>query len=298
MGPEPLMNKRGPGAMLNALTFDVEEYFHAEVFSNVVRQEDWTLLPSRVGESTRRLLDLLDAHGVAATFFVLGWVADRDPGLVREIRDRGHEVACHGFAHRLIYAMKPAVFQADVRRAKRTVEDAIGAPILGYRAPTFSVVDGTRWALDVLAEEGFRYDSSIFPIRHDRYGIPNAPRFPHRIGESLGSGLVEFPITTLAVGRLRLPFSGGGYFRLLPYPAIRAALQGVNRWERMPGMVYLHPWEVDPEQPRLPVRGLSRLRHYLNLGGTEQKLERLLRDFEFAPAGRVLQACGFAEVRA
>src|SRR4029450_3542274 len=147
MGPEPLMNKRGPGAMLNALTFDVEEYFHAEVFSNVVRQEDWTLLPSRAGESTRRLLDLLDAHGVAATFFVLGWVADRDPGLVREIRDRGHEVACHGFPHRLIYAMKPAVFQADVRRAKRTVEDAIGAPILGCRAPTFSRAEVTPSAL-------------------------------------------------------------------------------------------------------------------------------------------------------
>jgi len=284
--------------MLNALTFDVEEYFHAEVFSSVVRPEDWTLLPSRVGESTRRLLDLLDGHGVAATFFVLGWVAERDPALVREIHDRGHEVACHGFAHRLIYAMAPATFQADVRRAKRAVEDAIGAPILGYRAPTFSVVRGTLWALGVLAEEGFRYDSSIFPIRHDRYGIPNAPRFPHRIAELAGSGMVEFPITTLAVGTARLPFSGGGYFRLLPYPGIRAALRSVNRREGMPGIVYLHPWEVDPEQPRLPIHGLSRLRHYVNLGGTERKLERLLTDFEFAPAGRVLQACGFAEVRA
>jgi polysaccharide deacetylase family protein (PEP-CTERM system associated) len=282
----------------NALTFDVEEYFHAEVFSTVVGQEDWTLLPSRVGESTRRLLDLLDAHGVAATFFVLGWVAERDPGLVREIHGRGHEVASHGFAHRLIYAMKAAAFQADVRRAKLTVEDTIGAPVLGYRAPTFSVVQDTRWALSVLAEEGFRYDSSIFPIRHDRYGIPNAPRFPHRIGESPRGGLVEFPITTLVVGTVRLPFSGGGYFRLLPYPAIRAALRRVNGWDGMPGMVYLHPWEMDPEQPRLPVRGLSRVRHYLNLGETERKLERLLRDFEFAPAGRVLQACGFAEVRA
>ena len=282
--------------MLNALTFDIEEYFHAESLAGVVRREDWTLLPSRVAESTRRLLDLLERRHVKATFFILGWVAEREPRLVREIQDRKHEVACHGFGHRLIYGMSREAFRADVCRAKEAIEEATGAAVAGFRAPTFSIVRETLWALDVLVEAGFRYDSSIFPIRHDRYGIPDAPRFPYRVTAPGGGDLVEFPITTFAVGGHHLPFSGGGYFRLAPYPMIRAALRGVNRREGMPGIVYLHPWELDPEQPRLPVRGFSRFRHYVNLAQTAPKLERLLRDFRFAPAGHVLREQGFAEV--
>ena len=282
--------------MLNALTFDIEEYFHAESLAGVVRREDWTLLPSRVAESTRRLLDLLERRHVKATFFILGWVAEREPRLVREIQARKHEVACHGFGHRLIYGMSREAFRADVCRAKEAIEEATGAAVAGFRAPTFSIVRETLWALDVLVEAGFRYDSSIFPIRHDRYGIPDAPRFPYRVTAPGGGDLVEFPITTFAVGGHHLPFSGGGYFRLAPYPMIRAALRGVNRREGMPGIVYLHPWELDPEQPRLPVRGFSRFRHYVNLAQTAPKLERLLRDFRFAPAGHVLREQGFAEV--
>jgi len=281
--------------MLNALTFDVEEYFHAESLAAVVRPADWSQLPSRVADSTRLVLDVLDAHRVTATFFVLGWVAHRQPRLVREIPARGHELACHGFAHRLLYAMDPTGFRADVRQAKRVIEDAAGVAVVGYRAPTFSVVRETLWSLEILAEEGFRYDSSIFPIHHDRYGIPDAPRFPHRVPLSTGRAMVEFPITTLSVAGQRLPFSGGGYFRLVPYPAIRAALRRVNAAERMPAMVYLHPWELDPGQPRLPVRGLSRFRHYVNLRRTLRKLERLLEDFAFAPVNRVLREAGFAE---
>jgi polysaccharide deacetylase family protein (PEP-CTERM system associated) len=235
---------------------------------------------------------------VTATFFVLGWVAERDAGLVRLIQAAGHEIACHGYAHRLIYGMSREAFRADVRRAKDAIADAVGAPVLGYRAPTFSVVRETLWALDVLGEEGFRYDSSIFPIHHDRYGMPAAPRFPHRVPLTGGAELVEFPITTLAVAGQRLPFSGGGYFRLLPYAVVRAALRRVNRRERMPAIVYLHPWELDPAQPRLPIRGLSRTRHYVNLGRTARKLDRLLADFEFAPAARVLDEAGLVEATA
>lgn len=274
--------------MRNVLTFDIEEYFQAEVFSALISPEDWRRYPSRVVESTLRLLDLLEVHRASATFFVLGWIADRHGPLLRQIRERGHELACHGYAHRPIYAMSPKEFRSDIRRAKLAIEDAAGVAVLGYRAPTFSVVRETMWALDVVAEEGFRYDSSIFPIHHDRYGIPDAPRFPHWIRLAGGGEIVEVPITTLRLGGQRLPFSGGGYFRLAPYPVIRAAIRHVNRRERMPVVVYLHPWEIDPEQPRLPVRGLSRFRHYVNLRHTTGKLERLLGDFPFTGAGQAL----------
>ena len=280
----------------NALTFDVEEYFHAEVFTRVVRPEDWEALPSRAAESTRRILDVLDLRGITATFFVLGWVAERDPGLVKDIQARGHEIACHSYAHRLIYGMTQDDFRADVRRAKAVIEDATGSAVVGYRAPTFSVTRQTLWALGVLAEEGFRYDSSVFPIHHDRYGIPDAPRFPHRVRLVDGRSLIEFPITTLAIAGQRFPFSGGGYFRLLPYPVIRAALRRVNTQERMPGIVYLHPWELDPEQPRLPIRGLSRVRHYANLERTAGKLDQLLSDFKFAPVAHLLEDTQLADV--
>lgn len=284
--------------MLNALTFDVEEYFQVEAFRHLVDPGDWPRLPPRAARSTGRILDVLDARAVSATFFVVGWLAERHPELVREIHGRGHELGCHGYAHRPIFSMNPTELRDDLRRAKQAIEDAAGAPVHGYRAPTCSVVAGTLWALDVVAEEGFRYDSSVFPIHHDRYGIPDARRFPHRIELAGGGELVEFPMTTLRIAGQNLPFCGGGYFRLLPSRVVRAGLRRLNRREQMPAMVYLHPWEIDPEQPRMAVRGLTRFRHYVNLAGTERKLDGLLREFDFGPVRQVLTTLGFAEVAA
>jgi polysaccharide deacetylase family protein (PEP-CTERM system associated) len=275
--------------MRNALTFDVEDYFHVESAVSVVRRSDWPTYAPRVQINTRRILDLLDGVTVKATFFVLGWVAEREPDLVREIRDRGHELACHSFAHRLVYAMTRQEFREDVRRAKAAIEDAAGVAVVGYRAPTFSIVRRSIWALDVLAEEGFEYDSSIFPIHHDRYGMPRAPRFPHLVRVAGDRMLAEFPMTTLTVGGTRLPFSGGGYFRLLPYRVIHSAIRWINAREHQPALVYLHPWELDPGQPRLDIRGLSRFRQYVNLSTTESKLRRLLANFTFGPARDVLR---------
>lgn len=284
--------------MLNALTVDVEEYFQVEAFARLVPIGDWPRYPSRVVDTTARMLDLLAARSTRATFFVVGWVAERQPALLRRIAAEGHEIACHGHLHRPITRMSPAEFRADVRLAKRAIEDATGATVRGYRAPTFSVVRETLWALEVLAEEGFRYDSSIFPIHHDRYGIPAAPRFPHRIRLPGGGEIVEFPITTLRVAGQHLPFSGGGYFRLAPYAAVRTCIRRIHRVERMPVLVYVHPWELDPEQPRMPVGVLTRFRHYLNLRQTASKLDRLLRDFAFGPACQVLQQAGLMEAAA
>jgi polysaccharide deacetylase family protein (PEP-CTERM system associated) len=276
----------------NALTFDVEEYFQVEAFASIVSPDAWSAWPSRVVDSTQRVLDLLAVHCVTATFFVLGWVAERHPGLVRAIHAGGHEVASHGYAHRPIHAQTRHAFQEDVRHARHALEDACGAPVLGYRAPTFSVVRRSLWALEVLAAEGFVYDSSIFPIHHDRYGIPDWPRFPHRVPLAGGGDLLEFPITTLEVLGCRLPFCGGGYFRLAPYPLIRAGLRRLHRRDRRPGIVYLHPWELDPEQPRVPAGWLTRVRHSVNIVETAAKLDRLLGDFAFAPVRAVLQDQG------
>jgi polysaccharide deacetylase family protein (PEP-CTERM system associated) len=275
--------------MLNALSFDIEEYFQVEALRGLVRPDDWDRLESRVVPVTLRLLDMLDRHRVRATFFVVGWVAERQPELVREIARRGHELACHGYAHLPVYAMEPESFREDLRHARRAIEDAAGEPIIGYRAPTCSIVRETLWALPVLAAEGFRYDSSIFPIHHDRYGIPDAARFPHRVP---GADLVEFPLTTVRLAGQNLPCCGGGYFRLLPYPLVRAGLRHVNASDGMPGIVYLHPWEFDPDQPRFALRGLAAFRHYVNLRHTADKLERLLDDFAFGPVDRVLESMG------
>jgi len=214
------------------------------------------------------------------------------------VHERGHELGCHGYAHRTIYSMERAEFREDLRQARRAIEDAAGVAVAGYRAPTCSVVQSTLWALDILAEEGFRYDSSIFPIHHDRYGIPTAPRFPHRIPLAAGGEIVEFPMSTVRVGAQNVPFAGGGYFRLAPYPLIRAGVRRVNRREGRPVMVYLHPWEIDPDQPRMPVRGLTRFRHYVGLARTAHKLDRLLSDFTFGPAATVLRDQGMIEVAA
>jgi len=281
--------------MKNALTFDVEEYFHAEAFARVLRPEEWPSLESRVVATTERILDILDRERTRATFFVLGWVAERHPTLVREIASMGHEIGCHGYGHRMIQHLTRTEFEQDIRRAKSALEDVTGQAVIGYRAPTFSIMRETLWSLDVLCEAGFRYDSSIFPIVHDRYGIPDAPRFPHRLKASSGGELAEFPMSTVMLLGRRVPVAGGGYFRIMPYALTRRAVRRINR-DGQPAMVYLHPWELDPDQPRLPVGALTRFRHLVNVDKTEARLVRLLGDFAFAPAAEVLAGTGLLAI--
>jgi polysaccharide deacetylase family protein (PEP-CTERM system associated) len=268
--------------IVNALTIDVEDYFHVSAFDGIVPRSAWDTFESRVERNTERMLDLFSEHGVWGTFFVLGWVAERFPGLVRRIAQRGHEVASHGYDHRLIYDQTPTAFRADVRRAKRVLEDTSGCQVSGYRAPSYSITPQSLWALDILLEEGYRYDSSIFPIRHDRYGIPVSERHPYPIQRAKGC-LIEVPGSTTKCGPMNLPVAGGGYFRILPYRWTRWGIARVNRREERPVVFYLHPWEIDPEQPRLKVGRLSTFRHYRHLDKTETRLRRLLKDFRFGP---------------
>ncbi|HXH26022.1 MAG TPA: XrtA system polysaccharide deacetylase [Vicinamibacterales bacterium] len=266
--------------VVNAMSIDVEEYFHVSVFDGIVPRSAWPSMESRVSASTTRLLDLFDEYEARGTFFVLGWVGERHPELVREIARRGHEVASHGYAHRLVYDQTRAAFRDDVRRAKAILEDACARRVVGYRAPSYSITPRSLWAIDVLIEEGYEYDASIYPIRHDRYGIPVSDRRPYRIARRAGS-LIEVPGSTARIGPLNLPIGGGGYFRILPYWWTRWGIDRVNRVERRPAVFYLHPWEIDPNQPRLEAGRLGRFRHYRNLHCTEARLRRLLADFRF-----------------
>jgi polysaccharide deacetylase family protein (PEP-CTERM system associated) len=281
--------------MQNALTIDVEDYFQVNAFARHVRQDQWDSFPLRVDDNTRRILDFLDTFTIKATFFMLGWVAERLPGLAQEIHRRGHEVACHGYGHELIYQIGPERFRADIRRSKSLLEDQCGVAVRGYRAPSYSITKKSLWALDILVEEGFGYDSSIFPVIHDTYGIPDAERFPHSIRTGAGP-LVEFPLTTLPFQlgwkKMRLPIAGGGYLRLLPSGIIRHGIVKINRQERQPAVLYFHPWEIDPGQPRIEAGARSRFRHYLNLEKTEGKLRSLLGGLRFAPMIDVLKECG------
>lgn len=271
----------------NALTVDVEDYFHVSAFADSIDRSEWDGYPLRVGNNTRRLLDLFDSHEVKATFFVLGWVAERDPGLIREIAMRGHEVACHGFSHQLVYNQSPEMFRSETMQSKQLLEDIIGAPVRGYRAASYSITGRSSWALDILVEAGFVYDSSIFPVHHDRYGMPGTPEHPYRMTTEHGRSLVEFPLSTARVFGYRLPVAGGGYFRLYPYLVSRAGLRQVNRRDK-PFIFYLHPWEIDPDQPRIAAGLLSSFRHYNNLDRCEARLGRLLQDFRFDTAYAVL----------
>lgn len=271
----------------NALTVDVEDYFHVSAFADNVKQQDWDNYPLRVENNTRRLLDLFDAQNIKATFFVLGWVAERTPDLIKNIAERGHEVACHGFSHQLVYNQSPEVFREETLRSKHLLEDIVQKPVRGYRAASYSITNQSRWALDILAEAGFDYDSSIFPVRHDRYGIPDAPEFPHIMKTPNGNSLVEFPLSTARLLKYRLPVAGGGYFRLYPYAMTRAGLSQINR-RQQPFIFYLHPWEIDPEQPKISSRWLSRFRHYNNLDKCELRLRRLIKDFSFSTVENVL----------
>jgi polysaccharide deacetylase family protein (PEP-CTERM system associated) len=267
-------------AVVNAMSVDVEDYFHVSVFDGMVPRSQWDALESRVVRNTERLLDIFDEYKVHSTFFVLGWVGERHPQLVKIIARRGHEIASHGYAHRLVYDQTPAAFRDDVRHAKAVLEDAAGRRVAGYRAPSYSITPRSLWALDILIEEGYTYDSSIFPIRHDRYGIPVSDRRPYRIDRAQGS-LIEVPASAARLGPLNVPVAGGGYFRILPYWWTRWGMSRVNDSEHRPAVFYLHPWEIDPLQPRLQAGRLSRFRHYRNLESTEARLRRLLQDFRF-----------------
>jgi polysaccharide deacetylase family protein (PEP-CTERM system associated) len=268
--------------MLNALSVDVEDYFHAEALASRVKRDDWDSLPSRVVANTQRTLDLCARHNVRGTFFVLGWVAERYPQLVREIQKVGHEVACHSYWHRLIYKLTPDEFRRDTQRAKRAIEDAAGVGVFGYRAPTFSIVERSYWALEILGELGFRYDSSIFPIHHDFYGVPSYSPLPRRHPLGSVAHLVEVPMSTFRVFGVNFPIGGGGYLRIFP---LRYTFFGVDRVNRhgQPLVLYFHPWEIDPGQPRMALPLKSRLRHYTNLGKMESRIGALLGRYSFAP---------------
>lgn len=278
--------------VVNAMSVDVEDYFHVAALSEAISRDDWDSMNARVEQSTRRLLDVFADAGTRATFFTLGWVAERHPGLVRDIHAAGHEVACHGYSHKLVYQQSPAEFREETLRSKGLLEDLAGGPVAGYRAASYSITPKSRWALDILVEAGFAYDSSIFPVRHDLYGMPGAQRFPHVLETDGGATIVEFPPSTARVLGQNLPAAGGGYFRLYPYPLSRWLMRRVNDGEGQPTVFYLHPWEVDPDQPRVETGWKSRFRHYNNLDKCEARLRRLLGEFRFGTVRDVLGSRG------
>ncbi len=275
---------------INPMTIDVEDYFHVSAFADRVRPRDWEHFPSRVVANTQRLLKLLERHNTQATFFILGWVAERHPELVRDIQRDGHEIGCHSHWHRLVYDLTPDEFRADLVQARDVLQEITGEPVTLYRAPSFSITRASTWALDVLADEGFTGDSSIYPVYHDRYGFPEADPDPHRV--LTPSGLItQFPGSALRLCGFRLPISGGGYFRLYPGWFTQQCLSRFQRRMQRPFMFYIHPWEVDPDQPRMPGSWKSRFRHYQNLATTELKLDWLLPKFTFGTMGQALTEC-------
>ncbi|MEP7282639.1 MAG: XrtA system polysaccharide deacetylase [Rubrivivax sp.] len=268
----------------NALTIDVEDYFQVSAFAPFIARSAWESRECRVERNVDRILALLDDTGTQATFFTLGWVAERYPALVRRIVDGGHELASHGYGHQRATELDHAAFREDVARAKGLLEDLGGRAVRGYRAPSFSIGAANLWALDTLADTGHAYSSSVYPVRHDHYGMPDAPRFMHRHA----NGLIEIPPTTLRVGSRNLPSSGGGWFRLLPYATSRWMLRRVNESEQQAAVFYFHPWEIDPDQPRVPgIDTKTRFRHYVNIGRTEHRLRRLLGDFRWGRMDRI-----------
>jgi polysaccharide deacetylase family protein (PEP-CTERM system associated) len=268
----------------NALTIDVEDYFQVSAFAPHVERASWDSLPCRVERNVDRLLEVLSESGVHATFFTLGWVAERYPRLVRDMVDNGHEVASHGYGHLRASEQSQHDFKQDIVRARKVLEDTTGAEVLGYRAPSFSIGRANLWAFDALAQAGYRYSSSVYPVQHDHYGMPEAPRFPFRVRD----GLLEIPVTTARVFGRNFPAGGGGYFRLAPYRVSRWAIDRVNRVDGRPAIFYFHPWEIDPRQPRVAgISAKTRFRHYLNLGRTEARIRRLLGDFQWDRVDRI-----------
>jgi len=278
--PSPNQKQVLRAGPLNAFTIDLEDYFHTEVSSRSVKYDDWEKMPSRIEYSVHRLLDILDEHNTQATVFVLGWVAQRYPSLVREVAQRGHEIGCHSFRHRLVYKLTPHEFAEDTRIAKEVIEDVTGVVVEGYRAPSFSITPGNEWAFKVLEQLDFVYDSSVNPIWHTSYANSRAPRFPYYIE---GTRLLEIPIATWRLGRLNLPVGGGAYLRLLPYPYIRHGLSTVNGRERQPATLYVHPWEIDYHQPAIHTEWASHARQMWGTKTMEAKLGHLLSSSRFGP---------------
>jgi polysaccharide deacetylase family protein (PEP-CTERM system associated) len=279
------MNRTRPDAIVNAMTVDVEDYFQVQAFTGRVARADWDQIPRRVEGNVDRLLEMFAGASVSATFFTLGWIAERHPAMVRRIAAAGHELASHGYDHQRADQLDAARLREDLRRSKRIIEDIGGCAVHGYRAPTFSIGPGNMWCYELLEGEGYRYSSSVYPIRHDLYGAPDAPRFPFQPGRG---DFWEVPLTTRRLFGRNYPCAGGGYFRLLPYRLSRSNLSRVNGTERRPCIFYFHPWEIDAAQPR--VRGLtwrSRARHYTNIGAMPGRLERLLRDFRWGRMDQV-----------
>jgi len=275
--------------MTNAMTVDVEDYFQVSAFRHVIRYDEWGKMESRVERNTRKVLDLLAEFNVQGTFFILGWIAVRFPALVRSIQAAGHELGCHSYAHRLVYEMTPEEFHADTRRALQVIEDAAGVPIRAYRAPSFSITPRSVWALEILLDLGFTLDSSVFPVHHDLYGFPDVPRQPFRIQMNAGS-LIEFPPPTFGFGPWNLPVTGGGYLRLLPMAYQTRILRCMEKRNEF-AQLYFHPWELDPEQPRIDGSWRSRFRHRIGLHRTEERLRRLLAMFRFNKLSSVLRNC-------
>lgn len=276
----------------NAFTVDVEESFQVAAFDSVINPNDWERFSPRVVSNTDRLLDILAEHDISATFFILGWIAKRHPRLVAKIAEQGHEIACHGYSHSKIYLQDIDSFRNETRKAKNVIEQACGARIDGYRAASFSITQESIWALDVLAEEGFTYDSSVFPVRHDNYGMPKSPMHIHEIELQNGLSIVELPLNTIRLAQINIPVGGGGYFRLYPYGVTHWGLSRINK-ENRPFIFYMHPWELDRDQPRIKASLLSTFRHYNNLNRFEDRLERLASDFEFTTCKDVLREEGF-----
>ena len=285
----------------NYLTIDVEDYFHVSAFEKISPPKNWDGYECRVVQNTELILNILDEYKVKATFFILGWVAERYPHLTKKIASQGHEIACHGYLHQRLLLQTREQYRDDICRAKAILEDQIGTEVIGYRAPSYSITRETSWAFDELIDAGFKYDSSIFPMKHDFYGIPDWPRFAgYAVKTDSGwqptdtvtagqTSIRELPITTLRLGSKNLPIAGGGYFRLLPYPVTRWGLKRINQQDQQPFVFYLHPWELDPQQPRMSgTSAKSRFRHYLNLGKTEGRFLSLLNDFKFGP---IMDSC-------
>lgn len=282
-------------AITHAMTVDVEDYYHVAAFGQVIRPDEWDQWPSRVEANTDRLLQLFDDAGIHITFFILGWVADRYPALVKRIHQQGHEIASHGFSHQLIYRQTPDVFREETARSKDILEALTGEAILGYRAASYSITHKSLWALETLADLGFQWDSSIFPTRHDNYGIPGSPEEPYRLKTESGNVLTEFPLTTAKVFGQAIPAAGGGYFRQYPYALSRWLFDRASLNQTMPRIFYLHPWEIDPQQPRVPnASWFSNFRHYTNLDKCLPRLERMLQDFKF---GTISQSLGSVNIQ-
>lgn len=284
VGGDAARSARVAPAITNALTIDVEDYFQVSAFAPYIRREDWDSRECRVERNVERILELLAERGIEATFFTLGWIAERYPQLVRRIAAAGHEVASHGYGHQRATDLDRDAFSADVSRAKSLLEDLTGSEVAGYRAPSFSIGVKNLWAFDVLARAGYRYSSSIYPIKHDHYGMPDSPRFAYRVG----AGLIEVPVTTVRLRGRNFPSTGGGWFRLMPYAMSRWMLQRVNDRDREPAVFYFHPWEIDAGQPRIAgIDAKTRFRHYVNIDRTERRLQQLLQDFHWGRMDRI-----------